>query len=136
MSKPRRTSGAGAFLLALALAGGSASAALAQEEPPEADTALARDAAPDRERLTQFAQVHVLINEARDEFHGQVARVHDEEGRRRAREEVDARIVSILEEHQITAEEYDAFTLQISLDGELRATFEEVLAALAEQTTG
>lgn len=126
MSKPRRTMGAGAVVLALVMAAGAASPALAQDAA----------AAPDRERLTQFAQAHVLINEARDEFHGQVARVHDEEGRRRAREEVDARIGEILEEHQLTAEEYDSFILQISLDGELRATFEEVLTALAEQTTG
>ena len=136
MSKPSRTAGAGAVLLAIVMSAGTATPALAQDEPPEARPALAEDAAPDRERLTHFAQAHVLINEARDEFHGQVARVHDEEGRRRAREEVDARIGEILEEHQLTAEEYDAFILQISLDGELRATFEEVLTALAEETTG
>ena len=84
----------------------------------------------DRERLTQFAAAHLAINEARDEFHGQVARVHDEEGRRRAREEVDERIAGILEEHEMTQEEYDEFILLISLDGELRTAFEEIVAQL------
>jgi hypothetical protein len=124
MSKPRRTMGTGAILLALVIAAAAVSPAHAQ------------DATPNRERLTQFARAHMSINEARDAFHGQVARVHDEEGRRRAREEVDARIADILEEHELTKEEYDAFILQISLDGDLRATFEELLVQLAEQPTG
>lgn len=96
--------------------------------------ALAQDAAEpmDEARLTQFAQAHISINEARDEFHGQVARVHDEEGRRRAREEVDARIQEILEEHEVTREEYDEFILLISLDGELRTAFDALMVQLQE----
>lgn len=86
----------------------------------------------DEARLTQFAQAHIAINEARDEFHGQVARVHDEEGRRRAREEVDAKIEEILEAHEMTQEEYDEFILLISLDGELRAAFDALVIRLQE----
>lgn len=86
----------------------------------------------DEARLTQFAQAHIAINEARDEFHGQVARVHDEEGRRRAREEVDARIGEILEAHEMTQEEYDDFILLISLDGELRTAFDAKVVQLQE----
>lgn len=87
----------------------------------------------DRERLTQFATAHIAINEARDAFHGEVARVHDEEGRLRAREEVDARIQEILEANEMTQEEYDDFILRISFDGELRAAFEEIVAQLEEE---
>ena len=38
-----------------------------------------------------------------DEFHGKVARVHDEEGRLRAREEVEQAIEAILEENACVA---------------------------------
>jgi hypothetical protein len=92
---------------------------------------LAQDAEPiSREELTEFARAHLAIAEARDEFHGEVARVHDEEGRLRAREQVEEKIAAILEEHGLTREEFDDFTLRISLDGELRALFEEILAEL------
>lgn len=87
----------------------------------------------DRERLTQFARAHIDISEARDEFHGEVARVHDEDGRRQAREAVDERIAAILEENEMTREDYDQFILLISLDGELRATFDEIVAQLQEE---
>lgn len=123
MSMPRRTMGGGAIILATLLAVGAGSPAHAQEQ----------DLAPDREVLAQFARTHLLINDARDAFHGEIARLHDEEGRRRAREEVDARISGILEEHAITREQYDALILRISMDGELRATFEEILAEVAEE---
>lgn len=119
MSMPRRTVGGWMFALALVMGGGAAIPVHAQDAPPDPDP------------LTRFARAHVAINEARDEFHGQVARVHDEEGRRRAREEVDARITAILEEEQIPREEYDAFILRISLDGELRARFEEILEGIS-----
>lgn len=106
----------------LAFAALAPGAVEAQDAPPPMDEA----------RLTQFAQAHIAINEARDEFHGQVARVHDEEGRRRAREEVDARIEEILEEHEMTQEEYDEFILLISLDGELRTAFDALVVQLQE----
>ena len=90
----------------------------------------------DRERMMEFARAHIAINDARDEFHGAVARVHDPEGRIRAREEVEATIESILEEAEMTREEYDQITLLISLDGELRTMFEEVMVELEEEGTG
>lgn len=98
----------------------------AQDEPESVDEV----------RLVQFARAHLAIAEARDEFHGEVARVHDEEGRIRAREEVDVRIAEILEENEMTREEYDGFILSISLDGELRAAFEEALVQLQEDPSG
>ncbi|KPJ82957.1 MAG: hypothetical protein AMS19_06085 [Gemmatimonas sp. SG8_23] len=121
----RRTTSRGLLLLALALAGGTAPLA-SQEEQAEPLT---------REQLTEFARAHLAINEVRDEFHGEVARVHDEEGRTRAREQVEEKIASILEEHELTREEFDEITLRISLDGELRAMFDEILVELAEEGT-
>ena len=89
----------------------------------------------DRESITQYAIAHGEINDARDEFHGKVARVHDAEGRLRAREEVEAAIGTILEGHKMTREEYDEITLLISLDGEFRLIFEEIMLELEELGT-
>jgi hypothetical protein len=89
----------------------------------------------DRETLTQYAIAHDAINDARDEFHGKVARVHDAEGRLRAREEVEAAIATILEGQEMTREEYDEITLLISLDGDLRVVFDEIMLELEENGT-
>lgn len=86
-----------------------------------------------REQLTEFARAHLEINEIRDEFHGEVARVHDAEGRLRAREQVEEKISTALEEHGMTRERFDDITLRISLDGDLRTMFDEILAEIAAE---
>ncbi|MDA0329211.1 MAG: hypothetical protein O2958_09410 [Gemmatimonadetes bacterium] len=98
-------------------------------------TVQAQEAELDRERLTQFAKAHVGLTTARDDFHGKVGRVHDEDGRRRAREELVAQVAKVLAEQEMTQEEYDEITLTISLNGEVRAMFDEILATLATQGT-
>ena len=128
MRTPRR-----ALLKALAL---TAVATLAGVATPAPISAQDLETAIDRDRMTEFALAHVAVNDARDEFHGAVARVHDPEGRLRAREEVEEAITTILEEAGMTREEYDQITLLISLDGELRTMFEEVMAELEEGTGG
>ena len=128
MKMPRRAAQQALILTAMALFAGLASA------NPLAAQDL--DIEVDRERMVQFTRAHIAINDARDEFHGAVARVHDPEGRIRAREEVEATIETILEEAEMTREEYDQITLLISLDGELRTMFEEVMVELEEEGTG
>lgn len=86
-----------------------------------------------RESLTQFVRVHMALNEARDEFHGKVGRIHDENGRALARAELVAEAAQILEEQDMTREQYDEITLSISLDGKLRTLFEEIAAELTEE---
>jgi hypothetical protein len=130
MSPTRRTIALGSLALTLTLVVGSPVGA----QSPETTSTVEAQEAPDSARLAQFARAHLQINDARDEFHGQIARVHDEEGRLRAREEVDARITEILETQEMTQEEYDDFILLISLDGALRAQFDSILTQLAEQT--
>jgi len=126
--KTRRTARA-LRLLALTLALAAAAAPAAAQDPASDSVS--------REELTRFARAHLAIADVRDEFHGEVARVHDEEGRLRAREQVEEKIAAVLEEHELTREQFDDFTLRISLDGELRALFEEILIELAEEgTTG
>ncbi len=95
--------------------------------------AQTQEGPPDRERLTQFAKAHIAINDARDEFHGKVARVHEEQARERARQEMEVQVGEILSATAMTREEYDEIILIISLDGESRAMFDEILAELAEE---
>ncbi|HAT36967.1 MAG TPA: hypothetical protein DCS75_00635 [Gemmatimonadetes bacterium] len=128
MKMPRRT-----LLKTLILA---AVAALSGVATPTPISAQDLEIAMNRDQMTEFALVHVAVNDARDEFHGAVARVHDPEGRLRAREEVEEAITAILEEAGMTREEFDQITLLISLDGELRAMFEEVMAELEGGTRG
>jgi len=109
--------------LALVLAG--AAPASAQEEVPL-----------DRARMTQYAKAHMALNDARDEFHGKVGRIHDEQGRERARQEMDTEVAAALEANSMTREQYDAITLLISMDGDARALFDEVMAELATEGTG
>jgi hypothetical protein len=118
------STGPNSLLLALALMGGVLApvTVAAQEE--------AQEQTVDRETMTRFARAHLAINEARDEFHGKVARVHDEEGRVRAREEVETTIRQVLETEKITREEYDDMILRISLNGDLRTMFDEIVAEL------
>ena len=97
-----------------------------------AQPVAAQEGELDRDRLTQYALAHNAMNDARDEFHGKVARVHDEEGRLRAREEMEVQVTSILAAQAMTRKQYDDITLRISLDGETRLMFEEILVALAE----
>lgn len=119
-------------VLALTLAAGSIgpTAAWAQDAPSSEAIEV------DREMMTRFVRAHLEINDARDEFHGKVARVHDAEGRARAREEVEARITSVLEAQEMTREQYDQVILMISLDGDMRAMFEEVVIELQQERNG
>lgn len=100
---------------------------------PTAISAQDSPVVPDREQLREYTIAHLAINDARDEFHGKLARVHDAEGRLRAREEVESSIETTLEEHELTRERYDEITLMISLDGALRTMFEEIVLELEEE---
>ena len=89
MKMPRR-----ALLEALTL---TAVATFAGVATPTAISAQDLEIAMDRDRMTEFALVHVAVNDARDEIHGAVARVPDPAGRLRAREVVEDAISAILE---------------------------------------
>lgn len=98
----------------------------------------AQEAGPDLgpDRLRVFATAHLQVTEARDEYHQRIGRTHEEQSRLHARQELEARIAAILEEAEITHEEYDRFILIISIDAEARAAFDAVLAKLLEERGG
>lgn len=110
----------------LLTAGTTPGPASAQEAPPDLGV----------ERLTTFAKVHLAIAEARDEYHGEIGRIHEEQARLRARQELNEKVAGILEDHELTREEYDHFILIISIDAETREAFEKILAELVEGRVG
>lgn len=82
------------------------------------------------ERLTEYAGLHLAINEARDAFQASKASVHDREARERLREEMDERLHGLYEEHGMAKEEYDAITFMVSIDNDVRSRLEEIIATL------
>ena len=79
------------------------------------------------ERLVLFVQVHLEVVEAREEFNQAIAIVHDDPGKEELRAEMDQRLTEIYESHGMTQEEYQLFTLEISLDQARREEFERLL---------
>jgi hypothetical protein len=124
--KTRRRAPKGGILLAAVAAAAAAALSpapmLAQEEALEVS----------QEQLTTFVRAHVAITTARDAFQGEVARIHDTLGREQARAELEGQIAGIMSEHGITPEEFQRITLLISVDAEVRASFEQILSEVVE----
>ena len=110
-------------LAALALGATAIPVAAAAQQPPEPDLGEAA--------LTRFARAHLAIGQARDDYHGRIGRLHEEQARQQARQELDQRIAEILESEGLTRDAYDRLILIVSTDPETRARFEEILATLA-----
>jgi hypothetical protein len=101
-----------------------------------ATEARAQGAPLDREELTRFTRAHIAIGVARDEFHARIARIHDDVGLARARQEMDARLLEILQENGLTSERWGEIILLISQDAQIRATFEEISRQLRAAEPG
>lgn len=85
------------------------------------------------ERLTQYATLHRAINQARDEFQAEKARVHDEQARERLRLEMDERLAGLYAEHAMPKDEYDGITFLVSIDNDLRTRLEAILQTLNQE---
>ena len=79
------------------------------------------------ERFLLFVQVHIEVVEAREEFNQAIAVVHDDPGKEELRSEMDQRLTEIYESHGMSQDEYQLFTLEVSLDQERREEFERLL---------
>ena len=79
------------------------------------------------ERFLLVVQVHIEVVEAREEFNQAIAVVHDDPGKEELRSEMDQRHTEIYESHGMSEEEYQLFTLEVSLDQERREEFERLL---------
>ena len=83
-------------------------------------------------RLRVFASAYVAMAAARDDFHREMGRTHEEQERDRLRERLGERTTEILAEREMTREEYERITLAISIDAERRELFQRIL----EEITG
>ena len=79
------------------------------------------------ERFMLFVQMHIEVVEAREEFNQAIAVVHDDPGKEELRAEMDQRLAEIYESHGMSQEEYQLFTLEVSLDQARREEFERLL---------
>jgi hypothetical protein len=84
----------------------------------------------DREQLTRYARAYLALDAARDEYYAKIARIHDDVGLARAREELDGRVAQIYAETAITSEQYGVITLLVSQNEQVRAVFEEITRQL------
>ena len=116
---PRLTVPGGLLALASLFTIGPAALHGQQEEAPAAGTS--------DERFMLFVQVHIEVVEAREEFNQAIAVVHDDPGKDELRSEMDQRLTEIYETHGMSQEEYQLFTLEVSLDQERREEFERLL---------
>jgi hypothetical protein len=114
LARPTRRS----IALTLVLLAGLAASARGQETPL------------DRERLTRYARAYVALDAARAEFHATIARIHDDIGLARARQDLDATVTQIYADHGFTSEEYGSITLLISQNEQVRSVFEGIVREL------
>ena len=124
MATMRHTRLLGAVLAAVSLSTVVDASALQAQEQEDAEIGEAR--------LRVFASAYVAMAVARDDFHREMGRTHEEQGRDRLRERLGERTTEILAEREMTREEYERITLAISIDAERRELFERIL----EEITG
>jgi len=99
-----------------------------------AASALAQDVPLDRERLTRYARAYVALDAARAEFHATIARIHDDIGLARARQDLDAKVARIYADHRFSTEEYGSITLLISQNEQVKSVFEGIVRDLRAAT--
>lgn len=116
---PRLTVPGGLLALASLFTLGPATLQGQQEEAPAEGVS--------DERFLLFVQVHIEVVDAREEFNQAIAVVHDDPGKEELRSEMDRRLAEIYETHGMSQEEYQLFTLEVSLDQARREEFERLL---------
>jgi hypothetical protein len=119
----------GAVLTALALSTvliPSALHAQEQEQAREQELAPAVQA-----QLRVYAAVYLAMVTARDDFQREMGHSHDVQERDRLRQGLRESLAEILVENELTAEEYERITLQVSIDAQHRELFDQILEELS-----
>lgn len=88
------------------------------------------------EKLTAFTRAYIEISAVRDELYAELGRAHDAEGKAEIRERLNQGIVQVLQQHEMTREEYDRITFIISADAKQREAFDRLLTELAPRGGG
>ena len=119
----------GAVLTALALSTvliPSALHAQEQEQAREQELAPAVQA-----QLRVYGAVYLAMVTARDDFQRAMGHSHDVQERDRHRQGLRESLAEILVENELTAEEYERITLQVSIDAQHRELFDQILEELS-----
>jgi hypothetical protein len=82
------------------------------------------------EKLTAFAKAFTKISVIRDEINNELGRTHDAQGKSQIREKLNQRIAATLQEHGLTAQEFQRLTFIISVDAKQREVFDKIVAGL------
>jgi hypothetical protein len=87
-------------------------------------------------QLRVYANVYLAMVTARDDFQREMGHSHDEQERDRLRQGLRERQAEILVENELTAEEYEHITLQVSIDAQHRELFDQILEELSGNGAG
>jgi hypothetical protein len=98
----------------------------------------AQDSIPDigLAKLRTYATAWVDIGTLREEINLELGKTHDEQGKAEIRARLDAGVAKILDEHKLSAHEYERITYVISVDEKQRAEFERIVAELTTKKSG
>lgn len=120
----------GVLTLAL-LAAFTAAPAQAQQQP-------APQAVPELEEgtLETFAEAYLEIDELRMEMQTRLQAVQDAEQANAIQQEANNEMQRVLEEHEISVQEYQEITQVLNTDPEQRQEFEEILQELQTEQGG
>jgi signal recognition particle GTPase len=127
----------GAVLAALALSSVVIPSSLqAQEQEQTQEQEQPREQEPELPQVVQaqlrvYAAVYLAMVTAQDDFQREMGHSHDEQERDRLRQGFRERLAEILVENELTAEEYERITLQVSIDAQHRELFDEILEELS-----
>lgn len=86
--------------------------------------------APDREELETFTEAYVEIGQVRAEMGPALESAETPEEANALQQQANDRMMSILEEKDMTVDRYGMITNILNTDEELRAEFEEIFAEL------
>lgn len=103
----------------------------AQDMPPPGQQQQEVDLS-DKE-LKTFAVAYLALSDIREEMTAQLDAVQSAEEAQAIQQEANTKMVSELEEHGFTAEEYTVVVTALNEDEELRNRFEETIAELIEE---
>lgn len=120
------------FLLVAGVGMAVATEATAQEPPMQAAPAI--EVTP--ELLERFVDVYPSVMEVAQSAQAQMASVETAEEAQAIQADAQQQIAAVLEEGEVTAEEYEAVVTRLNQDEELRTEFEAMLEARMQEPDG
>ncbi|MFW6192550.1 MAG: DUF4168 domain-containing protein [Gemmatimonadota bacterium] len=127
----RRLLGAAAAALAGAvLLSAPGTAQEQQQAPPQQETEVSDD------ELETFAEVHIDVQDIREEMNRTVQESEDPEEAQAAQQEANQEMVSVIEDHDMTPERYTQISQAINQDPELQEELQKLVEEIEEEREG